>query len=50
MEKLNRRKFIRTGSGVAAGLVAAPFIMKSCIFPSKQIGTGGHCMGWNLTP
>jgi predicted dehydrogenase len=55
MQKLNRRKFLRTGSGVAAGLVAAPFIMKSCIFPSKQItigmiGTGSHCMDWNLPP
>jgi len=55
MKKLNRRKFLRTSSGVAAGLVAAPFILKSCVFPSKQItigmiGTGGHCMDWNLPP
>ncbi|MDZ7608727.1 MAG: twin-arginine translocation signal domain-containing protein, partial [Cyclobacteriaceae bacterium] len=55
MKNLNRRQFLRTSSGVAAGLVAAPFIMKSCVFPSKQItigmiGTGSHCIDWNLPP
>ncbi len=55
MKTLNRRNFIKTGSGAAAGLMAAPFIMKSCVFPSKQItlgmvGTGNHGTEWNLPP
>lgn len=55
MKNFNRRQFIRTGSGVALGMVAVPNILNSCVAPSRQItigmiGTGGHCMDWNLPP
>jgi predicted dehydrogenase len=54
MKKLSRRSFIKSTSGATAGILAAPLIINSCM-PSKQvtigmIGTGGHCMGWNLPP
>ncbi len=54
MKTTNRRKFIKSGSGLTAGILAAPFFLKSCE-PSKQIaigmiGTGNHGMSWNLPP
>jgi predicted dehydrogenase len=54
MKKTNRRQFIKTASGISVGIVSAPLIFQSCS-PSKQItigmiGTGGHCMDWNLPP
>lgn len=54
MKNTNRRRFIKSASGISAGIIAAPFILKSCT-PSKQItigmiGTGSHGMGWNLPP
>lgn len=54
MKKLSRRSFIKSTSGATAGILAAPLIINSCM-PSKQvtigmIGTGGHCMDWNLPP
>jgi predicted dehydrogenase len=54
MKNLSRRSFIKSTSGVSAGILASPLLINSCM-PSKQvtigmIGTGGHCMGWNLPP
>lgn len=54
MKRSNRRNFIKSASGVSAGIIAAPFILKSCS-PSKQItigmiGTGNHGTSWNLPP
>ena len=54
MKITNRRNFIKSVSGVSAGIITAPFILKSCA-PSKlvtigMIGNGGHCMHWNLPP
>jgi predicted dehydrogenase len=54
MKNQNRRSFVKTTSGAAAGIFAAPFLLNSCQ-PSKQvtigmIGTGGHGTSWNLPP
>ena len=54
MNKTNRREFIKSTSGAAAGIVAAPFILKSCTASKTinigMIGNGGHGMHWNLPP
>lgn len=54
MKKLKRRDFLRTSTGISAGIIGAPFLLKSCT-PSNQItvgmiGNGSHCMDWNLPP
>lgn len=54
MKKTSRRTFIKKTSGISSGIIAAPFLLKSCT-PSNQItigmiGNGSHCMGWNLPP
>ncbi|MCG8308282.1 MAG: hypothetical protein MI975_12880 [Cytophagales bacterium] len=54
MKKNNRRSFIKSAVGISAGIVSAPFILKS-YKPSNQttigmIGTGVHCMTHNLPP
>ena len=52
---LSRRGFVKKATGFSAGIITAPYILKSCTPPSKQItlgmiGTGGHGMDWNLPP
>ena len=54
MKKTNRRAFIKAASGISSGIIAAPFLLKSCT-PSNQItigmiGNGSHCKDWNLPP
>lgn len=54
MKNPYRREFLKTAAISSAGIVAVPFFLKSCA-PSKQItigmiGTGNHCMHWNLPP
>lgn len=54
MKTQTRRSFAKHAGLIAAGAVSVPFILKSCM-PSRQItmgmiGTGGHCMDWNLPP
>ncbi len=52
MNKIYRRKFLKTSLGAVRGTIAAPFILNSC-FPSKQItlgmiGVGNHGVSWNM--
>lgn len=54
MKRTSRRNFLKSASGVSAGIISAPFIFNSCT-PSKQvtigmIGTGNHGTSWNLPP
>ena len=49
-----RRSFVRTATGISAGIFVAPLVFNSCT-PSGQItigmiGAGGHAMDWNLPP
>jgi myo-inositol 2-dehydrogenase/D-chiro-inositol 1-dehydrogenase len=49
-----RRKFLKNTSGMAAGIISAPYLLNSCAnAPSKQIilgmiGVGNHGISWNM--
>lgn len=54
MNNSNRRRFLKTATGAAAGIISAPYMLSSCTnAPSKQItlgmiGVGGHGVEWNM--
>ncbi|NJN28227.1 MAG: Gfo/Idh/MocA family oxidoreductase [Cyclobacteriaceae bacterium] len=54
MKNTNRRRFIKTGAGAAAGIIAVPYWLSSCKnAPSRQvtlgmIGVGNHGVSWNM--